>query len=200
MDWRGIWESVSGGRARAAAHWHRQTVAWARRARWYRPPFGVADDWDGRFDMIALVAWVVQERLGARPDAARARRAFLECLVDDFEASLREAGVGDQGIPKRVRAMAEALAGRFDAYGAARARADAPEALALAIERNVFRADAPTVRPGARALALQALAWRATLMDKPDAALRPGRSLFDEGAFRHDAGIQPSRDARRHSP
>lgn len=177
---RDLWRRWSGALAREAADWHAQAVAAARRPDWYAR-HGVADDWDGRFDMICLTAWVIDDRLGARADAVAARRAFLERLIDDFEASLREAGVGDQGVPKRMRVLAEALAGRFAAYDAAMRDADPETALARALERNVFRAEAAVPRASARALALQALAWRATLKGKPDSALRPGQPLFAEG-------------------
>ena len=96
--------------------------------------FGVADSLDGRFDLVVLHAWLVLDAIVAAGDAALA-----QCLVDvlfvQFDEALRELGVGDMGMSRRMKNMAEAFNGRVAAYRSA-AR---DETLAGAILRNVYR-------------------------------------------------------------
>lgn len=60
---------------------------------------------------------------------------LLEIMFDDMDAALREMGVGDMGVPRRVKRMAEALYGRFDAYEKA---LESKEAVHAALRRNVY--------------------------------------------------------------
>lgn len=108
-------------------------VAAARHPAFYAN-WGVADTLDGRFDMISLHTWLVLDRLkGAEP-------GFRQALVDEFfrdmDRSLRELGVGDLSVGKKVRKMAEVFYGRVTAYDAA--LAGEGEALVSAVARNVF--------------------------------------------------------------
>lgn len=68
-----------------------------------------------------------------------ATEALLEILFDDLDAALRELGVGDTGVPRRIKSMAEALYGRIEAYEQALESKDAVHA---ALRRNVFGPDA----------------------------------------------------------
>ena len=54
-----------------------------------------------------------------------------------MDHNLREMGVGDLAVPKRMRALGEAYYGRAQAYREALAAADAG-ALAEALARNVY--------------------------------------------------------------
>jgi cytochrome b pre-mRNA-processing protein 3 len=56
-----------------------------------------------------------------------------------MDRSLREMGVGDMGVGKRVKKMATVYYGRADAY--ARARSQGDDDLADAILRNVYARD-----------------------------------------------------------
>lgn len=68
-------------------------------------------------------------------------RLLLECLFDDMDRNLREMGVGDMGVGKRVKTMSKAAFGRFEVY--TQAYGD-DEALREALRRNVYRgADVP---------------------------------------------------------
>ena len=59
-------------------------------------------------------------------------------MFNDMDVNLREMGVGDLSVGKRVRAMWEAFHGRSTAYGGALEAGDAA-LLAAALERNVWR-------------------------------------------------------------
>ena len=112
-------------------------VAAARRPGFYAE-WGVADTVEGRFDMLALHAFLAIDRLtGQGPEARDAGQALADALFADMDRSLREMGAGDVSVPKKVRRMAEVFYGRVGAYTAALAQADAA-ALEQAVTRNVF--------------------------------------------------------------
>ncbi len=73
-------------------------------------------------------------------------------MFSDMDVTLREMGVGDLGVARRVRAMWEGLHGRAAAYQAALAASD-ETALAAALARNVWR-DPAVVGPAARLAAV----------------------------------------------
>ena len=95
---------------------------------------GVADSMDGRFDLVTLHAWLVLERLKtARQDAVA--QVLTDMLFVGFDEALREQGIGDMGLGRRMRAMAEAFYGRLKAYSGAQNRQE----LATALTRNIWR-------------------------------------------------------------
>lgn len=94
----------------------------------------VADTADGRFDMLALHAFLILERLGEAGQAALAK-ALIDRIFADFEAVMRESGAGDGGIFKNIKALAGAFYGRLQGYGALRDGADWRDAL----RRNLYR-------------------------------------------------------------
>jgi cytochrome b pre-mRNA-processing protein 3 len=109
-------------------------VAAARQPKFYAE-MKVPDTVDGRFDMIALHLFLVLERMkDDQPDPVR--QALVDVFFRDMDRSLREMGVGDLSVGKKVRKMAEAFYGRVDAYRHAVAENEA--ALAGAIARNVY--------------------------------------------------------------
>jgi cytochrome b pre-mRNA-processing protein 3 len=140
---------------------------------------GVEDSLDGRFDMIALHAFLVLDRLKGA-DAAF-RQALVDELFQDMDRSLREMGVGDLSVGKKVRKMAEVFYGRIAAYD--RALAGPEGELAAAIARNVFP-DSPEAAgsPGVQRLAAYVLDQRAHLAGQPVAAIVAGKVNFREPA------------------
>ena len=71
---------------------------------------------------------------------AGASRELAQILIDDFfedvDHSLRELGIGDMGIPKRMKKLARMYYGRTAAYDDALERND-NEALTAALARNI---------------------------------------------------------------
>ncbi|MFM8746908.1 MAG: ubiquinol-cytochrome C chaperone family protein [Aestuariivirga sp.] len=138
---------------------------------------GVEDSLDGRFDMIALHAFLVLDRLKGA-DAAF-RQALVDELFQDMDRSLREMGVGDLSVGKKVRKMAEVFYGRVAAYD--RALAGPEGALTGAIARNVFPGGADAAESaGARRLAAYVQDQRAHLAGQPVAAIVAGKLSFRE--------------------
>lgn len=93
---------------------------------------GVADTMDGRFDLLALHAWLVLDRLEGEPALAQ---AMTNDLFLHFDEALRQMGTGDIGMNRRLKTLAGAFYGRLQAY---RAAAD-KERLSKAILRNLYR-------------------------------------------------------------
>lgn len=98
---------------------------------------GVPDTFDGRFDSLALHVGLVIRRLAREPEGARLIQALYDAMFDDMDRTLREMGVGDLGVGKRVRQMGEALMGRMSAYSDGLDRDD-PSHLVDALRRNLL--------------------------------------------------------------
>ncbi len=147
--------SPSGAYERLGFLLYEQAVAASRDPAFYRePPEGLAvdDTLDGRFDMICLHVALLSRRLLAGSGGTLAQAVF-DAMFIDMDACLREGGVGDPGVPRRVRAMWEAYHGRARAYGRALDDADAA-ALSAALLRNIWRG-----REGATPQADRLAAW-----------------------------------------
>jgi cytochrome b pre-mRNA-processing protein 3 len=118
--------------------WHR-VVATARAPEWYANG-GVADSIDGRFDMIALVLAATLLRLERDGTMIEPAARLTECFVTDIEGQLRQQGIGDPALGKRMGKLIGALGGRTGALRAALAKAGAAlgdAALIEAVTRNV---------------------------------------------------------------
>lgn len=111
---------------------------------------GVPDTLEGRYDMIILHVWMIMRRLGrvGGAEAEAVSRAVVELMFADMDRNLREMGVTDLRVGKRVLNMAEAFYGRAGAYD--RALAEGGAALVAALERNVYQSG--TAQPGQAAL------------------------------------------------
>jgi cytochrome b pre-mRNA-processing protein 3 len=79
--------------------------------------YGVPDTFDGRFDLLVLHAFFVISRLtGEGQEGRDFNQALFDTIFADMDQSLREIGIGDMGIPKRMRKMMKAFNGRMHAY------------------------------------------------------------------------------------
>ena len=99
--------------------------------------WGVPDTVFGRFETVSLHVFLVQRRLkdGGAADEALAQRLF-DHFFGDVDRSLRELGVGDLSVGKKVKAFAKGFYGRIVAYEKALDAGDGAE-LAAALARNV---------------------------------------------------------------
>jgi cytochrome b pre-mRNA-processing protein 3 len=129
-------------RAHRAAEHYARLVAQARRPEFYES-LGAPDTFDGRFDLIVLHASLYLKRMKA---AGREGRDLAQAVFDhmfaDLDQTLRELGVGDTTIAKKMRAMVSAFYGRAAAYDKALESGD-NAALADALVRNIFAGEAP---------------------------------------------------------
>jgi len=118
---------------RAAAALYAAIAARSREPIFFRE-LGVADSFDGRFDLLVLHTWLVLEALAAA-DCGDLQRRLFKGLFVAFDESLRDQGAGDMGIGRRVKAMTSALMGRIKVYQSG----EGDEALRQALNRNLYR-------------------------------------------------------------
>lgn len=124
----------------------------------------VPDTLDGRFELIALHAFLVLNRLKADHAAtADLAQELFDTMFADLDRSLREMGAGDLGVGRRVKTMAKGFYGRIVAYEEGLGAED--DTLKAALRRNLYgTVDAPAeavaamdryMRSTAAALAIQ---------------------------------------------
>ena len=103
----------------------------------------VPDTIDGRFDLLTLHAFLVLESLREQGEAGEALGTRLATeIFAGFQGALRELGVSDMGMSRRIKTMADAFYGRMEAYSAALSE----ESMAIALIRNLYRGDATRLR------------------------------------------------------
>ena len=90
-------------------------VTQAREPLFYRA-LGVPDTVNGRFDLLLLHLWLVLRRLKSVEGGAALSQALFDHFCNDMDDNLREMGVGDLTVPKRMQAFGEAFYGRTAAY------------------------------------------------------------------------------------
>ncbi len=113
-------------------------VTQAREPLFYRA-LGVPDTVNGRFDLLLLHLWLVLRRLKSVAAGASLSQALFDHFCNDMDANLREMGVGDLTVPKRMQAFGEAFYGRTAAYDLA--LNEGPEALAQALCKNILNGE-----------------------------------------------------------
>jgi cytochrome b pre-mRNA-processing protein 3 len=112
-------------------------VAQARRPEFYLH-CSVPDTVNGRFDMLVVHLWMILSRLRAAGGVTESQQLF-DRFCNDMDANLREMGVGDLTVPKRMKNFGEAFYGRSGAYDAAIIAGEGE--LRAALARNVLSSD-----------------------------------------------------------
>jgi cytochrome b pre-mRNA-processing protein 3 len=168
-------------------------VAQARRPAFYRD-FAVPDTVEGRFEMIVLHVALFFRRVRDERDGVRALgQGVFDSFCRDLDHSLREMGVGDLAVPKRMRGLGEAFYGRAQSYDRALGGGD-QAALAGALARNVFAAGgAPP--PGAHRLAAYVAAAQRHLAAQEGAAFARAALDFPDPLFISGDASDPLRHA-----
>jgi cytochrome b pre-mRNA-processing protein 3 len=139
---------------------------------------GVPDTVEGRFDMIVLHLFLLLRRMRVpKLEKSGLSQALFDRFCADLDANLREMGVGDLTVPRRMQSFAEAFYGRSAAYERALATQDR-DAGSMAIARNIFGQDSLTV--GARKLSHYMFAAAAALEQTDDDAIGNGKIVFPQ--------------------
>ena len=156
-----------------------QIMAAARRPELFLGRYGVADTFDGRFDLLVLHVFLTVRRLAAMPaPAPDLAQALSDHVFLALDRALREMGVGDLAVPKRITKLSSDYNGRRQAYEAA-LKAGGEDALAGAVARNVHAsADPERGRPLARYMLAVAAALEGASLDD----FRQGRAPFPDPA------------------
>jgi cytochrome b pre-mRNA-processing protein 3 len=140
----------SRGNRQVIAALHSGIVAAARRPELFLPPYEAPDTLEGRFDLLVLFSILVALRLESLPEPGpEVAQELVNALFEHFEADLREMGVGDLSLPKRMKTLAEAFSGRSAAYRGALARNQ--PLLASALARNIYGSETADARADALA-------------------------------------------------
>jgi cytochrome b pre-mRNA-processing protein 3 len=146
-------------------------VAQARDPAFYQS-FGVPDTLDGRFDLLLLHAFLVMRRMNNEQEA---KQALFDLMFADMDRSLREMGVGDMSVGKKMRPMISAFYGRAKAYDAGiQSQGDD---LAETLQRNLYGKTA--VEPEkTQALASYVRRVAEALDNQPTASILAGQIIF----------------------
>lgn len=101
---------------RKAVDLYGMVVTAARQPAFYGPG-RVPDTPEGRFELIALHLFLLAERLtDTKPEGEELTRHLIEAFVTDMDDCMREMGVGDLTVPKRVKRAAAVFYERSGAY------------------------------------------------------------------------------------
>ncbi|GAA2824728.1 cytochrome b pre-mRNA-processing protein 3 [Aminobacter aminovorans] len=150
-------------------------VAAARQEPFYSA-WNVPDTPLGRFEMLSLHMFLFQHRLRGEPGApADIAQRLIDEFFLDVDHSLRELGISDVGVPKRMKKLAKMFYGRTESYKNALEGDDHP-ALAAALLRNVR----PEVKewPEAVALAEYVFAANRALAEQPSEDICAGKLSY----------------------
>jgi cytochrome b pre-mRNA-processing protein 3 len=165
------------GNDRVIERLHGDIVAAVRQPSLYAD-YGVHDTFEGRFELLALFATLLVRRLAALPSPApEVAQDLTDRVFSELDAAMRELGVGDLAVPKRIKKFAAAFLGRRNAYDAALS-AQSQEQLAAALSRNVFGMDTVEGAAQAARLARYAFAIEAELGRTPLEVFVTGAAPF----------------------
>lgn len=161
------WFRRRAGARGTASELYGRVVAAARQPMFYRD-MGVADTPEGRFELVALHLFLALEALRLRATAEQdaVSRMTIEAFVADMDDCMREMGVGDLTVSKKVKRAAAAFYERSAAYRRG-LEAPANDAMREALTRWVYGED--QARQGnAAALARYVMTlWRNTRTREP---------------------------------
>ncbi len=105
---------------------------------------GIPDTPEGRFEAVALFLFLAVDRLQQEgAEGERMGQRLIEAFVTDMDDCLREMGVGDLSVPKKVQRAANAFYERALAYRAG-LKAVGGDELAGALARFVLKGSPPT--------------------------------------------------------
>lgn len=156
-----------------------ENIVMAARQKYFYAQFQVPDTPLGRYEMLSLHLFLTLHRLKSDGADNKVLAALGQDLADEFfkdiDHSLREFGIGDQSVPKRMKKLARMFYGRVGSYGAALDSNDR-EALSAALARNIQ----PDLEnwPQADDLCTYMMASRDHLSKLADQDIAAGRLVF----------------------
>ena len=112
----------------------------------------VPDTVIGRFELLTIMLILYFRRTAKSPRSGQEiAQNIIDAFFEDVDHSIRELGVGDPGVPKRMKKLAGMYYGRLESYAGALDRSDRTE-LAAALKRNIHP-DEGEAAPSMQALA-----------------------------------------------
>jgi cytochrome b pre-mRNA-processing protein 3 len=148
-------------------------------ARQGRAPFlyselGAPDTIEGRFEILTMHVILLAERLAEE----QTRQALFDAYLADLDGALREMGVGDLTVGKRMRKLGEAFYGRARSWRAALAKLPDEGDIRDVLARTVFDGVMDAQPSG---LARYAAACHRALAGQEDAVLARGEVTWPRG-------------------
>lgn len=138
--------------------------------------YGVPDTLDGRFDLMVLHLFMVMDRVLAEGAIAKTfNQALFDITFSDMDQALRQAGIGDMGVPKHMRRMMKGFNGRVNAY---QSSLTDDAALEGALLRNLYGTLAAPELGQVRAMKTYIQASRDLIKRQPFDELRAGQMNF----------------------
>jgi cytochrome b pre-mRNA-processing protein 3 len=161
---------------RTATELYGRAVAQARTPVFYAE-WGVPDTPEGRLEMVLLHVALLLQRLGSGDTpTGRLARTLSETFVTDMDDNMRELGIGDLTVPKKIKKVAAALFDRTVMVSAAIVEGN-DDALTGIFRKQVWpREPAPEDAPAA--LARYARRAADSLLAMTDAELLSGTATF----------------------
>jgi len=164
-----------GARDRTPHRVYGALVAQARLPVFYAD-LGVPNTPEGRYDMIVLHAFLLFQRLGGSDEERGLAQRVFDAMFTDLDRSLREMGVGDLSVPKKIKRLAQVFYGRVEAYGAA-FKQGSMAMMTDAVARNLYE-DGAAPAEHAAAMAHYAFAARDRLAGLSLAEIGRGELAF----------------------
>ena len=132
----------------------------------------------GRLEMLSLVMILFFRRTRfSGTSGQELAQEVIDAFFQDIDHSIRELGVGDPGVPKRMKKLAARYFGRLESYAAALDARDV-EALSAALQRNIHpETENP---PSMDALAGWAMDAEKALADIPEDRVAEGLVIFPD--------------------
>ncbi len=173
-----VFNARSKDRAKAGELYGR-VVAAARQPAFYAL-MGVPDTPEGRFEMVSLMLFLGLDRLQkAGEGSEKLQQLTIEHFITDMDDCLREMGVGDLTVPKKVRRAAGAFYERSGAYRDGLNDAP-PAALGEALKRYAYAGGGNEADINQLAGYVRAVRGALTAMD--DVAAGNGELVFPDAA------------------
>ena len=142
--------------------------------------FDVCDTIRGRFDMLAMHAYLVINRLRHEEDAAtNLSQSLFDLMFADIDQNLREMSYGEAGVAKRIKDMAESFYGRMKAYDEALKPKPSMMILKQALNRNLYRDTIPS-EANVEAMATYFLMQYENLQSQSIKTLMKGNVIFNQ--------------------
>ena len=150
-----------------------QVVDQSRTPRLYAE-LGAPDTVEGRFELYTLHLVLLLERLRGQGRGAKdVSQALFDAYLKGLDDALREMGVGDLSVGKKMRRLGEAFYGRVKSYEAAMAALPSQTPLRELIARTVYETGDPSRAPD---LADYVMAQRVALSAWPIERLLEGQA------------------------
>lgn len=137
---------------------------------------GAPDTVEGRFEIYTLHVFLLLDRLRRQgPQASDTSQALFDTYVASLDDALREMGVGDLSVGKKMRKLGEAFYGRVKSYETAFESLPDTSALNALLTRTVYAEAESAALPR---LADYVIAQRAALAAQPLEALLAGHAVW----------------------